>query len=276
MIHAKFPCTYTGFFSDAQLEDENPNLHPTRRASLFFIRLPHQNTLLFPFLSSRITAEEDAFGDDEASSDEGSDDDEFWDSGCRTKHPSLRCGSQAKSVDRFAILACFDVDPRRIRSSILEHETKSDEDWDDTSDYIENNLSTYTASEAVEPASPLVSSQNLGTEATSAPLDIKCVGTDPLTAELESLTLSDNEDAGISFDDDSLFAQYGALLPSDKLPEKYKRCHLKPTKRVSSPSNTQSSFPLGCYRVVDFLHTNDFSGIAPYSVTTTSSIFPTL
>ncbi|KAF8809661.1 kinase-like protein [Phlegmacium glaucopus] len=52
-----------------------------------------------------------------------------------------------------------------------------------------------------------------------------------------------------------------ALTTIANLLKKYKRCHLKPTKRVSLPSNTQSSIPLGCYRVVDFLHTNDFSDV---------------
>jgi len=261
MIHAKLPCAYANFFSDAQLEDENPNLHPIRRAVLSYVCLPRQSTP--SFISSRITAEEDAFGDDEASDGEDSDDYEFWDCERRTKHPSLRRGSQAKSVDRFAILACIDVNQHRIRSSTLKDETTSDENRDDTSDYSESNLSAYTALEE-ESASSLVTSQDAGTEATSVhdlSLDIKCVAADSLGGELKSITLSGNEDAGISSDDDNLFAQYGALLPSDKMPEKYKRCHLKLKKRVSLPFNTQSSIPRSCYRVVDFLHTNNFSEV---------------
>ena len=68
-----------------------------------------------------------------------------------------------------------------------------------------------------------------------------------------------DEDSGIS-SDDSLFAQYGALLPSDKILEQYKHCHRKFMNRSSLP-NTWNSIPRGYYRIMDTLHTNAFSEI---------------
>ena len=205
MVHLKFPCILSNVFSDAQLKDENPNPHPTGCALL----LAHQRNTLSP---SRTIVEEDTFGDDEASSDSGEDsddDDEFWDCDQKTKHPSL-------FIERLAIVAPQDTNLRRT----FEEETTSDDGQDYSSAYDESDFSAYTASEGVE----LPSFQNLGAETTSQVHDLSpdtnCAGTHVLTGGLKSIVLSEDEDAGIASDDDSLFAQYGALLPSDKLPEK--------------------------------------------------------
>lgn len=244
MTHPTFPCTYLNFFSDAQLEDENPNLHPTRRALLSYVS-PHQRITL---PTTHIIVEEDTFGDDEASDGYDSDGDKFWD--CENK--------TNLSVDRLAILTCLDTNPSPRR--IFKVLTISDDGLDDcSSDCDESDFSAYTAFEGVE--SP--SSQNLpvGTDANSSrdlSVDIKCDSTHALMGGLESITFSEDEDAGISSDDDSLFAQYGALLPTDKLPEKYKRCHCK---LMNHSSVSQSSIPRGCYRILDFLSTNAFSEV---------------
>ena len=103
--------------------------------------------------------------------------------------------------------------------------------------------------------------QDLGAETISQVHDLSPdTNCDVLTGGLKSIASSEYEDAGIASDDDSLLAQYGALLPSDKLPEKYKRCHRKLVNRSSLP-NTWSSIPRGCYRIVDFLHNTAFTKV---------------
>ena len=316
MIHSRLPCTYTNFFSDAQLEDENPNLHPSRRAILSCVHLPQQNTL--PFTPSRLTVGEDVFGDDEASDSEDPND-EYQDCEHRKKHPNLQAIHHGYQIDHLAILARLDANSRKIHSSIFKDKTTSkdpdDEFWDcehriqhpnqqtihhgsqidhlailvrldansrkkqsltfkdkttskkdqgERSDYSESDFSAYTASEGVQSPSSLATPQDLSTEVTSVhdlSLDVKGVAIHPLITELESITLSENKDPGISFDDDSLFAQYSALLPSDKMPEKYKHHRLKLTKRFPPPFSNRTSIPRNCYRIVDFVHSNDFSEV---------------
>ena len=132
------------------------------------------------------------------------DDNEFWDCDQKTKHSSL-------SIDRLAILAPLDTNLRRT----FEEETTSDDGQDYSSAYNESDFSAYTASEGVESRS----FQDLAAETISQvhdlPADTNCAGTHVLTGGLKSIVLSEDEDAGIASDDDSLFAQYGALLPSD-------------------------------------------------------------
>ena len=261
MIHAKLPCTYTNFFSDAQLEDENPNLHPSRRAILSCVRLPQQNTL--PFTPGHLTVEEDVFGDDEASDSEDPDD-EYQDCEHRIKHPNLQAIHHGSQIDHLAILVRLDANSRKIQSSTLKDKTTSKTDQGETSDYSESDFTAYTASDGVQSPSSLATPQDLGTEATSVhdlSLGVKGVAIHPLITELESITLSENKDAGISFDDDSLFAQYSALLPSDKMPEKYKHHRLKLARRFPPPFSNRTSIPHSCYRIVDPIHSNDFSEV---------------
>ena len=175
MAKSKVPCTYLKIFSDAQEEDENLKVLPTQHAVWSYVHPLQQNTLQYTL--SRIIAEEDGFGDDEASDGDDFDDDEFWDCEPEIKHPSLRVSSHTESADRFAILACLDVNSRRNFKDEVAYE-------DYASNFTDSDSTVYTAAEDVEPPS----CQDPGTETTH----------------------------DISSDDDSLFAQYGAILPDRK------------------------------------------------------------